>query len=569
MSFFPLCELDAATGTASSEKLAATATLLTNGQNWASASNFNTASISPTANKLILLFTINTNSAGGTAAAPTGITGAGLTFTKVREITTETSFSQFSVWCACDASVSTGALTISHAVSKSTCQWMVIELTDTIADPADNGLGALAQAFGFSTGGSDVNVNSGAWLSEFLNVGYATVMGWAADTKANTPTTTSATGFTELVDQHQATGLGWDIHQSSYFKDSADKNAVIVASQAAASNFKGIISLEIMTPASGPVAYTLDAAAGSYVLTGTAAGLKWAHKLVAGTATYAYTGATAGLKRGYKVGAGTATYSISGQAAVLRATRKLAAAVAAYTLTGAVANLRRSRFLVAGTASYTITGFATSLRRNSKLASGTASYVLTGSAADLDHDKRLVAGAGAYVYTGQPATLTHVSGDAFVTAGVGTYVLTGSTAGLRKTYRMVAGAGAYTTTFQPANLKTARKLAAGTSSYVITGSPAAMRRSYRLVLAPGTYTFSYQPAGLKHNTRLSAQSGAYIYTGLPATLTKTEREHHMKLVAEPGSYVFDYHDVVELVSSTPVYRRINYGKYGGRRLGTG
>ena len=453
-------EFDTATGTGSSAKLAATCTLLTENESHVAASNFNTASISPSANKLIVVFTANENSTGGTAAPPTGITGAGLTFTLVREVTRETSFGNNSIWCACSASVSAGALTISHAVSKATCQWIVLELDNTIAVPADNGLRAFAQAMGVSTGGSDTNVLTNSRLSEFLFKDYATLMAWAASTKAATPmTTTGSAGFTELVDHHTALGIGWDIHASAYFKDSADKLAAITASQAAASNFKGILSAEIRTLSAGAAAYKVTAAAGIYGITGNTANLKWGKKLAAGVGSYIITGQPATMAKFRGITANAGTYLITGTAAGLKWNKKFAASVGTYVMTGTNADLERSRKLVAAVGTYSITGFAAGKRKD---------YIITGE---------------------------------------GTYDINGASANLiiAQRRKMDAEPGSYESTFANAGLKYGQKLPAGFGHYSYLGFTVDLIKTQRLgdiVMSaePGAYEISELSAGLISTT---------------------------------------------------------------------
>lgn len=83
----------------------------------------------------------------------------------------------------------------------------------------------------------------------------------------------------------------------------------------------------------------LTAEAGSYSITGQAAGLKAGRKIQAGAGSYALTGQAAGLKVGRKIQAGAGSYALTGQDAVLRAIRKLAAQGGSYVLTGYDANL--------------------------------------------------------------------------------------------------------------------------------------------------------------------------------------------------------------------------------------
>lgn len=351
-----------------------------------------------------------------------------------------------------------------------------MELTNAKAVVADNGLGAIKQALGVSTGGSDTNVNTSARLSEFLHKDFATIMGWIADTAANVPTTTTASGFTELVDTHVATGLGWDIHQSLYFKATADKAGLIVASQAAASNFKGVLSLEVEATAAATGAYTMPAAAGVYAVTGQTANLKWGHKLAAGTAAYTVSGQTAGLFKGRTLVAAAGAYTYSGQTAGLKYSKKVAAAAASYSVTGSAVGMYKGRTLTAGTATYAVTGFTTNLLRN----------------------RQITAVAGAYTWAGQVATLTYSSAKKLV-ADPGAYVVNGATAGLKYGRKLPAGADAYVLIGSPVDfIKTIRDqhpiMVADLGVYLLTHGDTQVRSS--------TPVFDYTRVIHRRNRRL-------------------------------------------------------------------
>jgi hypothetical protein len=68
---------------------------------------------------------------------------------------------------------------------------------------------------------------------------------------------------------------------------------------------------------SGAVAYSLDCAAGSYTITGTAAALEHDRVLVAAAGSYAITGTALTMDRTYVLAAEAGAYIISGVAASL------------------------------------------------------------------------------------------------------------------------------------------------------------------------------------------------------------------------------------------------------------
>jgi hypothetical protein len=162
--------------------------------------------------------------------------------------------------------------------------------------------------------------------------------------------------------------------------------------------------------------FTMTAASGSFVLTGTAAG----------------------LTRGLKLTAAGGAYTLTGTAASLY--RKLIAAGGSYLLTGTAAALKRGLLLTAAGGSYTLAGTAAALKKGFALTAAGGSYVLSGTAAGLKAARLLAAAGGSYLLTGTAAALKR--GLKIAAAG-GSYVLTGTAATLSKTtlnaYRMIAG----------------------------------------------------------------------------------------------------------------------------------
>lgn len=169
--------------------------------------------------------------------------------------------------------------------------------------------------------------------------------------------------------------------------------------------------------ASTPGAYSIVASAGSYVLTGTAAGLKHGWVVAAAPGAYAMTGAAAALKHGYKVPATAGSYALTGSAAALKHGWKVPAGVGSYALAGSVAGLALGR----------------------KVAAAAGSYAMSGAAAALKHGWVTAAAPGSYAFLGSDAALSKLSSK-FVLAGSGIYLMTGSDAALVYT-PAAAGAG--------------------------------------------------------------------------------------------------------------------------------
>lgn len=159
------------------------------------------------------------------------------------------------------------------------------------------------------------------------------------------------------------------------------------------------------TPA-GPT-YTLPAAAGSFSMTGQAAGLRRQFRLLASAATFAMTGQAAGLRASRRLVAASATYALTGYAAALKKLRTLSAQAGSFAMTGNAATLRVSRKLVAGAGSFAMSGQATGLKVTRRLVAGAGSFAITGADAALKAARRLVAESGAFVATYWPAYLIY------------------------------------------------------------------------------------------------------------------------------------------------------------------
>lgn len=145
-----------------------------------------------------------------------------------------------------------------------------------------------------------------------------------------------------------------------------------------------------------PNAYSLAANAASFVLTGTAAALRYGRFIAASAGAFVLTGADAGLKAGRKLTASAASFVLTGADAGLKAGRKIAADAGAFALAGAAASFVRGRTMVADAGAFVLTGAAATLSRGSKMVADGAAFVLTGASAGLSVVRKLVASAGAF-----------------------------------------------------------------------------------------------------------------------------------------------------------------------------
>lgn len=181
----------------------------------------------------------------------------------------------------------------------------------------------------------------------------------------------------------------------------------------------------------GGTAYTLTAAAGSFAITGVAAGLKYGRVLTSAKGTFTITGVAAGLKYGRNLPVTVGTYSLTGVAATLRYGHVLTASVGTFTITGVAANLNKTGgyTLTASTGSFAITGVNAGLIAARKMAVTVGAFSITGVAAGLKVGRVVGAGPGAYVITGVNATLA-AAVAARLTADTGSFVITGFAANL-------------------------------------------------------------------------------------------------------------------------------------------
>ena len=178
-----------------------TATHLDSGSSTTDGTSFSTVnSISPSANRLVLAF-IATGDTSGAGAAPTGVSGAGLTFTNVGGQQQGSGNQRVDIFRAMSASPSSGALTITYAATTENCGWVIVEF-DGVDTSGTNGSGAIVQFKGGTDSGSNVAIA----LNNAVTSGNATA--GCATGNTQSPTYTAGSGFVLL-------GTGWDMSSPS------------------------------------------------------------------------------------------------------------------------------------------------------------------------------------------------------------------------------------------------------------------------------------------------------------------------------------------------------------------
>jgi hypothetical protein len=186
--------------------MAITEAALTSGSSATDTTSYATASVSPTASRLIIVAVHNAAQSAVNAAPPTGVAGAGLTFAALGTAQSDTTFgTAVSFWRAMSASPGTGALTITFANTQTAVNWSVFELAG-VDTSGSNGAGAVntntagnknagATASATATLGAFANANNGAICATGALVAGVTI-----------PTCTPDTGWTEIHDTGTADG---------------------------------------------------------------------------------------------------------------------------------------------------------------------------------------------------------------------------------------------------------------------------------------------------------------------------------------------------------------------------
>jgi hypothetical protein len=170
-----------------------TQTLLTSGISATAGTSHVTASISPTANRLIVLDVISDYNAG--SAPDPSASGAGMTWTKVLSISDSAAGINLCRFRAMSASPGSGAITISNATSSPGRGWAITEVSD-VDTSGTNGANAIVQTVSNFNDTGSVNTVT-ATLAAFSSAdnGALAVHGFfnAAPVRAATPDT----GWTE------------------------------------------------------------------------------------------------------------------------------------------------------------------------------------------------------------------------------------------------------------------------------------------------------------------------------------------------------------------------------------
>lgn len=272
------------------------------------------------------------------------------------------------------------------------------------------------------------------------------------------------------------------------------------------------------------IAYTLTAEAGSFAVSGTAAGLERGWTLAADAGSFVLSGMDASPERGWSIGAAVGSFALGGTDAALRFNRRVAADPGSFSFTGTAAALALGRRLVADAALFSQTGTAATLAYGRRMAADGGAFALSGAAANVLFGRRVEADAGSYVLSGTAALFPY--GRVMVASG-GTFAFTGSDAGLAYepvgSYTLAATAASFAVSGSDAALKYARIMSAATGSFALTGTAANLRSGRRLAADPTTFTLTGTAAGALYGRRMTASGGSYALVGTAATTSRQAR----------------------------------------------
>lgn len=524
MSFFPYAaELAAATGTTPSTKTPVTATQLTSGGSGTDGTGFTTASISPTAGKLVLMAIFNENAASGTSSAPTSVSGAGLTFTKLIEGVTETSWGNFSIWYACGASPSSGAITITHGVSKNYCEWSITEFA-CAASTSDNGLSAIVQVspthFTGASQADTVLVLSGG-LSAFQNVGNATYFA-IGQLVGSVPTVASApgSGMTELSDHATDTSTSGYCHVAVEWKNSAEQVPSLTNSPSpGGTNCIGCFAIELKAvAASGSVTLTANNAAISVATTST--NLEFGHKLTANNAAVTIATTSTGLNVGRKITANNAAISIAATSTNIKVAHRLTTNAGAVNIATTSVAIRKGITLTANAAAIALSSSSAALIVSGrKISASAGSVAVTGASTSLKLAHKLTANAAAVSIAGTNAQLSY---GRKVTANFAAITVAASSVLLLRSRKLSTSTSPIAISTTAANLKVAHKLTASAGAVTISGSSTSLIKSQAgsLIATSASIVIAFTPMNLRATRILTATGASVSVTGQSANLNR-------------------------------------------------
>lgn len=287
----------------------------------------------------------------------------------------------------------------------------------------------------------------------------------------------------------------------------------------------------------GLQSYQLVCAAGSFAVSGQAAGLMATRSLAVAAGSYAVAGQNARLEQTYPaLTASAGSYDVTGQSVGLKLAHRLPAAAGSFSISGQAAGLRYAHRIAAGAGSYTLTGQSVGLRATRKLPMGAGAYTISGQPTTFSVN--MPVSAGAYAITGQSATFA-----VKMSASVGNYAVGGQDAHTLKQFVLHAShlqAPIVTklhfgfAALGEVGLGQAEIVAQdGGTTYSILGQSAEFRVP-RLQAGAGAYAVDGRSAFVLHNRVVHAGGAAYVVTGYETYFGRTSSLARQLISDAPG-----------------------------------
>ena len=215
--------------------------LLTSGSSQTDASSYATASVSPGANRLVLVFVVSFLSGAATLST---LSGASMTWVKVADRTFSSNNLRITVFRGLSTAPGSGALTIDFGgTSQSNCGWAVVEFSG-VDTGGDDGERAVVQSAVANAGSvNSLTVALAAFADAVNNVAVG------VHCKVNSGETLAVgSGFTELVEVTQTeAGASW----SAQVEWKTGEDTGVDASHSGTARNYGGVALELQAAVSG------------------------------------------------------------------------------------------------------------------------------------------------------------------------------------------------------------------------------------------------------------------------------------------------------------------------------
>lgn len=352
--------------------MAVTHTLLTEGSSETDGNSYDTASISPSTDKLLLVDISSNPVSAGDNVTPT-LSGCGVTWVVVATLvgtgTEGADYARQTMFRAM-GTPTTGVLTISFSADQAAIAWSVCE-KGNVDTGGTNGSAAVVQ----STTALSTTATCTVTLAAFSNVNNATHGAFHREGTATGATQTPGTGFTEESDIEYALGGGFYGYLHTIYRVDNDTTVDSTASDAM-DGTSGIV-IEIKEAVADT---NINAGFDTLAITEYTAKVNAETNVAAGIDTLAITTYNATVSLGVDVGAAVVSLNITTYAASINAETNVQAGVDALSITIYAATITLpsgATNVIANTAVLSITAYAAVIELDVAVAAGFVGLTIT------------------------------------------------------------------------------------------------------------------------------------------------------------------------------------------------